>query len=137
MNCVILSGRLVAEPDLRQTLEGESVCSFRIAVARPNVKDKTDFIKCVAWHGQAEFVGKNFTKGQFIEVHGILKNSDWVDNAGTRHYALEVKCDYASFCGAKEQPLTACGTKSEVPFSSPYTIKDDEFVTQDLPFGSE
>ena len=54
LNRVILMGRLVADPELRQTASGISVASFRIAVDR-NYQNKgtgerqADFIPCVAW----------------------------------------------------------------------------------------
>ena len=52
LNRIFLMGRLVADPELRQTPNGISVASFRIAVDR-NYQNKasgerqTDFISCV------------------------------------------------------------------------------------------
>ncbi|HBB20164.1 MAG TPA: single-stranded DNA-binding protein, partial [Ruminococcus sp.] len=40
MNRVILTGRLTADPELRQTQSGISSCRFNVAVNR-RVKDKT------------------------------------------------------------------------------------------------
>ena len=53
-------GRLVADPELRQTPNGVSVCSFRIAVDRNysgrGGERQTDFLDIVAWRTPAEFV---------------------------------------------------------------------------------
>ena len=48
MNNICLTGRLTSDVELKQTQSGVSVCSFSVAVKRPNVKDTTDFINCVA-----------------------------------------------------------------------------------------
>ena len=58
MNNVILKGRLVDDPVLRQTQSNISVTSFKIAVDK-YVKDgekQADFIECKAWRGTAEFI---------------------------------------------------------------------------------
>lgn len=55
MNVVCLVGRLIADPELRQTPQGTSVCSFVISVQRPNAKRmKTVFIRQTSsdvWRG--------------------------------------------------------------------------------------
>ena len=53
LNRIILMGRLVADPELKQTPNGISVATFRLAVDR-NYQSKNsnerqcDFINCVA-----------------------------------------------------------------------------------------
>ena len=103
MNNVILKGRLVADPELRQTQSNISVCSFKIAVDK-YVKDgekQADFIECNAWRATAEFISKYFTKGQEILIRGQLHNKQWTDKDGTKHYTYEVTADNAEFCGSK------------------------------------
>ena len=47
MNKTQFTGRLTADPELKQTQSGVSVCSFTLAVKRPRRKDTTDFMnKC-------------------------------------------------------------------------------------------
>ena len=57
LNVVALMGRLVADPELRQTPNGVSVCSFRIAVDRNysgrGGERQTDFLDIVAPKGLA------------------------------------------------------------------------------------
>ena len=53
INKVILGGRLTADPELKATQSGASVCSFGLAVSRKYSKEgeqNTDFINCVP-HG--------------------------------------------------------------------------------------
>ena len=103
MNNVILKGRLVADPILKQTQSNISVCSFKIAVDK-YVKDgekQADFIECNAWRAAAEFISKYFTKGQEILIRGAIHNKNWEDGNGTKHYTYEVTAENCEFCGSK------------------------------------
>lgn len=103
MNVVVVSGRLTRDPELRTTQQGTSVTSFSVAVDRPGVKDKADFIDCVAWRSTAEFVEKYFHKGDTIEVNGVLTSRSWEDKEGNKRKALEVVCDRVGFQKAKKK----------------------------------
>lgn len=81
-NKVILTGRLTADVELKQTQSGECVCDFDIAVARNNRNDATDFIKIEAWRATAVFAEKYLYKGALIEVEGSLRSRRWVDSEG-------------------------------------------------------
>ncbi len=106
LNKVILMGRLCADPDFRQTPSGVALCRFRIAVDRGfTPKDggerQADFITVVAWRSNAEFVSRYFTKGKMIIVEGALRNADYTDNNGVKHYAMEVQADRCAFGESK------------------------------------
>ena len=77
LNVAVLMGRLVADPELRQTPSGLSVTTFRIAVDRNYAKAgqerQADFIDIVAWRQTAEFVCKYFRKGSMIAVQGSIQ----------------------------------------------------------------
>ena len=76
INKAIIMGRLVADPEVRQTPSGVSCCQFTVAVNRDYVQQgqerQADFISVVAWRQTAEFVGKYFSKGKMIIVEGFL-----------------------------------------------------------------
>lgn len=104
MNKVILIGRLCADPELRQTTSGISVCRFRIAVNRPRRKDaeqEADFISCTAWRQTADFVARYFSKGSKIVVEGSLRNNDYTDNNNVKHYGMDVLVDSVEFGESK------------------------------------
>lgn len=103
MNSISISGRLTKDPELRRTQSGTAVCSFSVAVDRPGVKDKTDFIDCVAWDKRAEFVSKYFLKGDPIEVNGVLTTRTYDDRDGKKRKAVEVNSDRISFPKQKKQ----------------------------------
>ena len=106
LNVVAIMGRLVADPELRTTPAGHSVCSFRIACDRSYVQQgqqrQADFIDIVAWQ-QAEFVSKYFRKGSLIAVEGRLQTRQYQDKNGNNRTAVEVVANNISFAGAKRQ----------------------------------
>ncbi|MCL2580535.1 MAG: single-stranded DNA-binding protein [Oscillospiraceae bacterium] len=105
-NKAILIGRLVADPELRQTQSGVSVCSFRIAVDRPYTpKDggdkQADFLDIVAWRQQAEFVSRYFGKGKLILVEGSIQARNYTDKNDQKRTAVEVVAENVRFVGSK------------------------------------
>ncbi len=107
LNRVILMGRITQDLDLRQTQSGRAVLSFTVAVDRNYVKQgeerQTDFINCVAWSQQAEFITKYFAKGRMIALEGNLRTRTYDDKNGTKHYVTEVFVDNVSFTGEPKQ----------------------------------
>ena len=107
LNVVAIMGRLVADPELRTTPAGHSVCSFRIACDRSYVQQgqerQADFIDIVAWRQQADFVSKYFQKGSMIAVEGSLQTRQYQDKNGNSRTAVEVVANNISFAGAKRQ----------------------------------
>ncbi|MCQ2483874.1 MAG: single-stranded DNA-binding protein [Clostridia bacterium] len=110
INNVVLMGRLVATPELRNTQTGRSVTSFRLAVDRGYVKPgeqrQADFIDCVAWGTSAEFITRYFQKGSMIAVTGSIQTRNYEDKNGNKRTAVEVLVNQASFCGSKAETGT-------------------------------
>ena len=93
LNVVIMSGRLVAEPEIRTTNNGKKVSSFRIAVDAgkdANGNKKADFFDCVAWEHNAEFLGKNAHKGYLVTVEGKLQTRSYQDKSGNNRTVVEI-----------------------------------------------
>lgn len=129
MNNICLMGRLSADVELKQTQSGVSVCSFTLAVNRPNVKDTTDWINCVAWRGTAEFITRYFRKGNMIAITGVLTSRKYQDNNGNKRTAFEVVVDRAEFCESKDNNTTAPKFTEQSTPDLEELSKDD-----DLPF---
>lgn len=105
LNRCVLQGRLVADPELRQTNGGISVANLRIAVDR-NFKDAdgnkgADFFNCTAWRGTADFIAKYFHKGEMIVLDGKLQNSQYTDKNGENRTVTQIVVDSVYFCGGK------------------------------------
>lgn len=106
LNVVAIMGRLVADPELRTTQNGNKVCSFRIACDRnytaQGQERQADFIDIVSWRNQAEFVAKYFQKGSLIAVDGSLQTRQYQDKNGNKRTAVEVVANNISFAGTKK-----------------------------------
>ena len=121
-NLAILIGRLVADPELRQTPNGISVCTFRIAVDRaysPKGGEKqADFIDIVAWRQQAEFVSKYFGKGKLILVEGSIQVRSYTDKNDQKRTAVEVVAENIRFVGSKAESEGGGGNSRPLPSAS-------------------
>lgn len=113
LNVVALMGRLVADPELKTTQSGNSVCTFRVAVDRSYVPQgeerQADFITVTAWRKTAEFVSRYFQKGSMISVQGRLETRQYQDKNGNNRTATEVLAAEVGFCCPKaaDKPATA------------------------------
>lgn len=153
LNKVILAGRMVADPELKQTQSGVSLVSFRIAVNRRYAsrndgqqgQPEADFFNVTAWRNTAEFVAKYFRKGSAICVIGSIQNRNWVDQQGVKHYATDIVADEANFVesrnasGSSDMGMGMGGADSYAAapsFSTPGAgAKFEEIKTDDdLPF---
>ncbi len=107
LNRVILMGRITQDLELKQIPNGTSVLSFSVAVDRNYAKQgeerQTDFINCVAWRQQAEFISKYFAKGRMIAIEGNLRTRTYDDKNGVKRHVTEVFVDSVSFTGEPKQ----------------------------------
>ena len=115
MNKAILMGRLARDPEIRTTQSGVSVCNFTVACDRRSRaadgtwQNQADFIPCVAWRQQAEFVNRYFSKGDRILVSGSIQPRNWEDQNGQRRYTTEIIIEEVEFCESKR------GERRDVP----------------------
>ena len=107
LNSVCLMGRLTADPELKTTPSGVSVCNFRLAVDRtyqPKDQEKqADFIGVVAWRGTAEFVSRYFRKGQLVAVQGSIQTRQYTDKDGNKRTSFDVVADNVFFAEKKAE----------------------------------
>ena len=105
LNRITMTGRLVADPELRRTQSGVAVTSFRIANDRDfsskEGEKETDFFDVVAWRSAAEFICKYFTKGRLITVDGRLQTRPWTGLDNNKRIAHEIIVDNAYFGDSK------------------------------------
>lgn len=144
INKAILMGRLTRDPELRHTNSGTPVCSFSIAINNGYGENQTtDFINCVAWNKQAEFVERNFSKGKMIIVIGRIQTRSWEGNDGRKNYTTEVVASEVSFGESKKSSDEGGYERSYTPQESaapsmPDALSDSGFIPQetddDLPF---
>ena len=103
INTVVLSGRLTADPELRKTQSGVSVCSFTIANDTGYGENKrTNFVNIVAWRKAAEIVCDYCGKGSMIGIEGQIQMRKYEDKEGKSHNAFEVVANNVHFMESKK-----------------------------------
>lgn len=136
VNKMILQGRMVAAPELRQTQNGTPVCSFRVAWSETVKERETKlFLPCVAWQGTAELVSKYFPKGKEIAVEGKLSTREYEDRDGNRRSSTEMTVERVHFCGSKQDGGQS-GSQSYGTGKAQFAEVDEAFDDGDdfLPF---
>lgn len=106
LNKAILMGRLTRDPELRHTQSDTAVASFSLAIDRDRKgsdgERQTDFIDCVAWGRQAEFLNQWFKKGMMAIVVGRVQSRNWEDKNGNKRVSIEINVDEVSFGETKK-----------------------------------
>ena len=131
MNKVFLIGRITKDVELRHSQKGVANVSFTIAVDRQfkdvNGEKLTDFINCVAWNKQAEFLARYVIKGNMLAIDGRLQTRSYVNNQNQTVYVTEFICD--SLQNLRPRP-------KEEPKQDPMEDyqQNYNFMEEDLPF---
>ena len=105
MNKVILMGRLTRDPEVRYS-QGENataVARFTLAVDRRFRRDdaSTDFIGCVAFGRNAEFIEKYFRQGTKALITGRIQTGSYTNKDGQKVYTTDVVVEDQEFAESK------------------------------------
>lgn len=103
INRVVLVGRLTRDIEVRKIPNGTSTTTFTLACNRRFAsKDANgptaDFINCVAWRQQADFLGQYAHKGSIVGVEGRISTRNY-DGPNGKVYVTEVVCDTVQLIG--------------------------------------
>lgn len=107
MNRIILLGRLVRDPEVRYTTNGNIVTQITLAVKRPFTAKNdeethdTDYINCVMWGKNAELLGNTLSKGQRVLVEGRLQIRSYDNKSGGKTWVTEVILDKFEYIETK------------------------------------
>ena len=125
---------------LKTTLSGVSVCTFRIACTR-NFKNASgeydaDFFTCTAWRNTAEYVARNFMKGQIVVINGEI-HINTVNKDGTKTTYVEVTAEKVFPGGPKTtQPSAQQNSNTYSPSDTEYDYSGLDIDDPDLPFNN-
>ena len=130
MNHIVIKGRLTRDPETRYTnINNLPVTTISIAVDRKFSKEgeqSADFINCVAWNNQANFLSKYFKKGQEILISGRLEVSNY-EKDGQKRSKSSVVIETIEFCGNKKD-------MEEQENEQPTDVTNEVYEGDDLPF---
>jgi single-strand DNA-binding protein len=90
--CTIV-GRLVADPEHRQTPNGKSVTNIRVAVDRKGREKETDFFNCTAFGQQGEALAEYAQKGRLIGIVGKIQLDQYTNKEGVKQQSVKIIID--------------------------------------------
>ena len=107
LNTVCLSGRIASDPAADMKCNGDGMCCLTISLAvnrdraKPDAKQKTDFISVVIYGKTAEFVGQYLDKGALVEITGRVQIRQY-ESQGQPRTSFEVLADSVQALESKE-----------------------------------
>lgn len=127
LNSCNFIGRLGGDPEVRYLPNGDAVATFSIAVGERwkdkdsgERKEKTEWVRCVAWRQLGEVCGEYLKKGQQVFVNGKLITRKWQDKDGVDRYTSEIVLSQMQMLGSKrevvdgeERPASAAKTQQQ------------------------
>ena len=100
LNQIVIVGRIVRDPELRQTEGGKKVTNITLAVPRSYKNSsgeyETDFIDCVLWTGIAENTTEYCKRGDILGVKGRVQTRTF-EVEDKKRYITEVVAEKVSF----------------------------------------
>jgi single-strand DNA-binding protein len=152
LNKAFILGNLTNDPDLRQTPQGQSVCSFSVAtnsffVDRDGNKQKrTEFHNVVVWGKQAEIAAQFLKKGSSVLIEGRIQTRTWQDRQGMQRKTTEIVAERMQLGPRKavgesileedkNEPSEVMEITSEIKDELPeINLEESEINLDDIPF---
>lgn len=106
LNQTVLVGRLVKDPELRETDSGNKVTNITLAVPRNyknmNGEYDTDFISCVLWKGIAENTVAYVKRGDLVGIKGHIQSRSIELDDEIRRNVVEVVAEKVTFLSSNK-----------------------------------
>lgn len=135
-NLFMLIGRITKDLELRYTKEGKPVLDLNLAIN--NAKNDTTFITTTVFGKVAETTEKYCQKGDLIGVSGIIKNYNWEDKNGNKHYDYTFLANKISFLQTKQKQDNTQEQQEQTDiysqFGTTITAEQVDNLDMDLPF---
>ena len=98
LNKVMLIGRLGQDPEVRNTQDGRSLCTFSIATSESwndkntgEKREKTEWHRVVVFNeGLVNIIQQYVKKGSNVFIEGQLQTRKWEDKDGIEKYTTEI-----------------------------------------------
>ena len=98
LNKVLLIGRLGADPEIKQMVNGKSVARLSLATSQSwkdkntgEKKEKTEWHRVVIFNdGIGRIAEQYLKKGSTVYIEGQLQTRKWTDQSGQEKYTTEI-----------------------------------------------
>lgn len=147
LNKVQLIGNLTADPDVRETPNGQKVATFSVATNRRwkdssgNMQEQVEYHNCTAWRWLADIAEQYMNKGKKVYVEGYLQTRSWDDaTTGQKRYKTEIVADsiiLLSSSGNSSYSSDDTGFGSAAGNDKPTRTKnqiEEDISIEDIPF---
>lgn len=117
LNKVILTGRMVADPEPVQTSGNTAITKVRVAVDRKGREKETDFFDCTAFGKTAEFIETYLNKGRMVALIGQLRVRSYDAKDGSKRKVWEIVVDEIHPLDSRkttDEPVTTSSGKMSV-----------------------
>lgn len=106
LNQTVIVGRLVRDPELHETENGNKVTNITLAVPRSykniNGEYDTDYISCVLWKGVAENTVEYVKKGDLLGIKGRIQSRNIELKDESKKQVMEVVAEKVTFLSSKK-----------------------------------
>lgn len=106
LNQLVLVGRLVSDPKIKELEEGEKASNITLAVPRSfknaDGEYETDFIQFTLWNNIATNTCEYCKKGDIIGVKGRVQGETIEKEDGTKEYKMELIAEKVTFLSSKK-----------------------------------
>ncbi|MGI8462206.1 MAG: single-stranded DNA-binding protein [Solirubrobacterales bacterium] len=108
INRVTITGNLTADPELRSTPSGQSLCKLRVAVnssrkdANGEWVDKPNYFDVTVWGAQGDNCANYLFKGRPVAIDGRLDWREWEAKDGSKRQSVEIIANTVQFLGSRD-----------------------------------
>jgi len=143
LNKVQIIGNITQDIELKQTPNGQNVCSFSIATNRSwtdasgTKQEQAEFHNIVMWWKLAEISGQYLNKGKKIYVEGRLQTRNWEAQDGSKRYRTEIVGENMIMldrAGNSDAPINTSPGNATPAVSKSTPKQEQEISVEDIPF---
>ena len=152
LNKVLLIGRLGADPEIKQMVNGKSVARLSLATSQSwkdkntgQLQDRTEWHRVVFFNRLAEIAAEYLRKGSKVYVEGSLRTRKWQDQSGQDRYTTEIVVNEMQMLDSRSMsqdsggyappaaPMAHAAPADNYAAPAP-TSQPTEFPEDDIPF---
>lgn len=143
LNRATILGRLIRDPEVKNTPNGQTVANMTIATSRNwsdqsgNKQEKSEFHNCVLWGKLGEIAGQYLSKGRRVYLEGRIETRDWTGQDGQKRYRTEIVAQNMIMLDGprgSEGGASQAGANSAPSTPPPNMAAEQEIKVEDIPF---
>lgn len=128
-------GRLGQDPDLHHTEAGKTIANISIACSESwkdkqsgEKKEKTEWVRGVAFGKLAEIIGEYLHKGSQIFISGKMQTRKWEDKDGNDRWTTEIVINEMKMLGSKGDNSSSYDSAPQQQNNAPANDELDQVI---------